>query len=243
MTNTEDDFDFGALVTWFIENGVFVIGAFVLFAKTSDLMTKFAPSEFMGYTDIASIYGFVVACMVEGAFVGMKLALGRPRNVLAWVSNVILIIAPFGVSALAQVFDSFITQDTLAQQTPEIQFFATWFIPSIPTLIVALFLGKAILESMPPQLMRGFKKTSTVEVSKPATNKPVRTITKRESIFKNWVNKMRPAPKMVTNNSDVELQELREQVASLKASQTQQDAQGATKHNKGGNNATPDPKA
>ena len=145
---TQDDFDFGALVTWFIENGVFVIGAFVLFAKTSDLMTKFAPSEFMGYTDIASLYGFVVACMVEGAFVGMKLALGRPRNVLAWVSNVILIIAPFGVSALAQVFDSFITQDTLAQQTPEIQFFATWFIPSIPTLIVALFLGKAILESM-----------------------------------------------------------------------------------------------
>jgi hypothetical protein len=51
---------------------------------------------------------------------------------------------------------------------------------------------------------------------------------KREPFFKKWFR--RPAPQMVVNNSDVELQELRAENERLKASQTQQDGQGATKH-------------
>ena len=71
--------------------------------------------------------------------------------------------------------------------------------------------------------------------------KPQKNYQKREPFFKNWFR--RPATQTIVNNSDVELQELRLENERLKASQLAQDGQGATKHDKGGDNATPDPKA
>jgi len=203
-----NDFDFGALVTWVVENGVFALGAILMFTKTVDLMSAFAPSNFMGYTDIGNIYGMAVGVMIEGAFIAMKFQLGRPRNVLEWIWNVILIIAPFSISALAQVFDSFILRDTLSTQPQEVQLFVTWFVPSIPTVIVSLFIGKAIFGSIPPQMLRGFKKSQVVEVEKPVTKMQAKKPTIKKSGFKNWVERMMPAPQMNTNAFEAKIAEL-----------------------------------
>ncbi len=56
--------------------------------------------------------------------------------------------------------------------------------------------------------------------------KPPKNYQRREPFFKKWFR--RPAPQMVVNNSDVKLQELRAENERLKASQAQQDGQGAT---------------
>lgn len=156
MSEKENDVDFGGCVGWVVENVVFMLGMFLMFAKTVDLMSAFAPSSFMGYTGVEYWYGFAVGCMVEGALIVMKFLVGRPKNVIEWVWNVILLVVPFAISALAQVFDSFMVRDVIGKQPESIQQFVAWFVPSIPTIIVLLFVGKAIFASIPPEIAGKF---------------------------------------------------------------------------------------
>src|SRR3990167_8238889 len=100
-----DDFDIGKILAWVIENLIFFVGSLLLFAKTSDLMTAFAPHTFMGYVGVEAIYGFTSALLVEGVFVLTKLLIGRSPNALAWLWNIVLISATFAISALAQTID------------------------------------------------------------------------------------------------------------------------------------------
>jgi len=145
-------FDFGGCAQWIVENGVFVLGMFLMFARTVDIATAFAPNEFMGYENVEQWYGLAVGIMVEGALLVMKFTIGRPQNLFEWLWNVVLIIFPFAISALAQVFDSQMIRDTMSTQPETTQQFIAVFIPSIPTVIIGLFIGKAILHSIPPEL-------------------------------------------------------------------------------------------
>jgi len=129
------------------------LGMLLMFGKTVDLMSAFAPRSILGYVGIESWYGFAVGVLVEGALFVMKLLLPRPKNVMDWLWNVVVILVPFGISALAQPFDSFLVRDTLSQQPEEIQIFFNWAVPSVPTVIMALFIGKAIFSSIPAELM------------------------------------------------------------------------------------------
>jgi hypothetical protein len=156
MTNIEpqpQQTDWSGCAKLVVENGVFALGMLLMFSKTVDLLEKFAPSNIFGYTGIEVYYGIAVGCLVEGALFIMKLTLPSAKNPVEWIWNVVVIILPFLISGLAQVFDSFITRDTLSQQPAEIQFFVSWFVPSIPTIIVFLLIGKSIFSSIPTDIM------------------------------------------------------------------------------------------
>jgi len=149
----QEQFDFGGCVGYIVENGVFLLGMLIMFSKTVDLMSAFAPASIMGYKGIESYYGLACGLLVEGALFVMKLLLPRSKNVFDWLWNAIVVIAPFIISALAQVFDSFLVRETLSSQPAEVQLFVTWFVPSIPTVIMALMIGKAIVSSIPKEIM------------------------------------------------------------------------------------------
>jgi hypothetical protein len=148
----EPQFDIRGCVSFVVENVVFFLGMVLMFTRTSDLMTAFAPATLFGYTGVETAYGFAVACLVEGALFVMKLTLSRAKNVVDWLWNVVVVIAPFLISALAQIIDSFQVKQTLTQQPPSIQLFVAYFVPSVPSLIVVLLIGKSIFSTMPAEL-------------------------------------------------------------------------------------------
>lgn len=156
--SSEQNFDFGACMGYAVENLVFLLGMALMFAKTVDLMSAFAPKQIFGYAGVEGWYGLAVGCLIEGALLVMKLLLPRAKNVIDWMWNVVVVVLPFLISALCQVFDSFQVRETLAQQPPEIQVFFNWFVPSVPTIIMALMIGKSIFTSMPDNMMpKGMK--------------------------------------------------------------------------------------
>jgi hypothetical protein len=151
--------DYGAGCTWLVENGAFALGMLLMFSKTVDLMTAFAPKTIFSYTGVGLFYGLACGFLIEGALLVMKLSLPRAKNPADWAWNVLVVIAPFLISAAAQIIDSFYVRDTLAQQPPEVQLFISYFVPSIPTLIMALFIGKSVFASIPEDLLPNGRST------------------------------------------------------------------------------------
>jgi len=149
--------DFGGCASVFIENATFGLGMLLMFSKTVDLMSAFAPRTIMGYTGLEVVYGFAVGLLVEGAMFVMKLLLPRSKNPIDWLWTVVVVLTPFIISGLAQVFDSFEVRGAMGSQPEHIQVAVAWFVPSIPTIIIALLLGKTIFSSIPPEMLpKGF---------------------------------------------------------------------------------------
>lgn len=144
-TNKRMDLNFGGV----IENGVFILGLILMYSKTVDLLSAFAPSKFLGYDGNEAIYGMCVGLMVEGVVIAVKLTLDRSKTASAWLWGVITMLVPFAISGLAQVFDSFIVRGVLEQQPEYIQFLANWGVPSVPTVIAGLLIIKRIIETRP----------------------------------------------------------------------------------------------
>jgi len=131
-----------------IETGIKFLGALLLFAKTTELMTAFAPKQILGYTGIEVFYGMACAIMVEGLFVTMSFQIKKSPNPQAWTWNLALIAIPFVISALAQPIDSFVMEKTITEQPAPIQFLVSWGVPMVPALIMGLVLVKNVLESV-----------------------------------------------------------------------------------------------
>jgi len=136
-----------------VSNGVFIVAALVLFAKTADLFTAFAPSHLFGYEGIASYYGIVVGLMVEGVFVASKFMIGNAKNPIAWLWNLALIIVTFSISAVAQSIDSMMVAETLSQQPVEVQLAVTWLVPMVPAAVVGMILLQAVVETIPSEFL------------------------------------------------------------------------------------------
>ncbi len=151
--NQTQAFDFGGCAAWAVENLTFGLGMLLMFSKTVDLMSAFAPQTILGYTGLETFYGIAVGVLVEGALFVMKLTLTRARNVLDWLWNVAVVVLPFAISGLAQVVDSFLVRNTLASQPNWVQVLVQWGVPSIPTTIIALLIGKSVFSSIPPEIM------------------------------------------------------------------------------------------
>lgn len=136
---------------------VFIMGTLLLFAKTSDLMTNFAPSEFMGYANVEGLYGFGVALMVEGLIVAMKIKmlLDRSKSMIEWAWDIILTFVPFAISAAAQTIDSFVIRETINTQPMEIRMLVDYGVPVIPALIVFMLLVRGFIESAPAGMFAG----------------------------------------------------------------------------------------
>lgn len=147
------EYNFASCLGSVVENLTFVLGMGLMFSKTVDLLTAFAPTSFMGYVGVEGYYGLACGLLVEGALVVMKFLLPYSKNPAQWLWNAALILTPFLISALAQPIDSMIVRQTIVDQPQEIQLFVTWFVPSIPTLIIGMFIGKSILDSMPEEFL------------------------------------------------------------------------------------------
>ena len=132
-----------------IDNGVFFIAAAVLFLKTSEVLALFAPSTILGYSNIGWLYGGICALLVEGVLIASKYTLPSDRTGYAWLYNVMLIVVTFSISAAAQITDGFMVKQTLADQPVAIQFIVNWGVPLVPSIVLALVLGKTIFATLP----------------------------------------------------------------------------------------------
>ena len=157
--NEEGQWDFsflGKVGGSVLENAAFMLGAFLLFSRTSDLMTAFAPKTFLGYEGIEAVYGMMAALMVEGLLFAVKFSIVKSKNSIAWVWNIVLLAVTFGISALAQSIDSFVVRETLTSQPAEIQWAISWGVPLIPAIVVGVLMVKSVFDSVPPGALAGF---------------------------------------------------------------------------------------
>lgn len=136
-----------------LKNGAFVVAALLLFSKTADLFTAFAPSNLFGYEGVEWYYGAVCGLVIEGVFVTAKFLIDKSKTPLIWVYNAVLMGVTFAISALAQSVDSMLVRDTLSQQPAEVQLAVTWLVPMVPALIVGLLLFEAVIASFPADLL------------------------------------------------------------------------------------------
>jgi hypothetical protein len=134
-------------------NGLILVGAFVMYAKTADLLSQFAPSEFFGYSNIAGGYGMVSALLVEGLFVVVKFSLSKKDNALEWGYKLLVMAVTLAISAAAQVIDGAMVRDTFSTQPALVQGLIGWLVPSVPTIVVLLAAGRAVFENMPDAVL------------------------------------------------------------------------------------------
>lgn len=146
---------------WVLEWAVFILGAVLMFAKTAELLSAFAPRSWLGYVGIESLYGMVSAIMVEGLVVAIKFSndpvlSGKPKNIATWLTNIVIMIVPFAISLLAQPLDAFVIQGTLVNQPVEVQILVFWGVPMVPGLIMGLIMFKSVMENLPDEITSRF---------------------------------------------------------------------------------------
>lgn len=140
----------------------FMWGALMMFPRTVDLLSAFAPNDFMGYTNMAGWWAMGSALMIEGVMVIMKMKtwVSPARNLVEWLWDIVLSITPFILSAFAQVFDGMIVRNTLTDQPAEIQFLVTYLVPALPSVMIGLLIFYALIESAPTGLFGGMSSGS-----------------------------------------------------------------------------------
>lgn len=115
-----------------------MVAAAMLYFKTAQVMTVFAPSVVFGYTGLEVLFGNVSALLVEGIVLALHFIPSMKKNDAAQAFKWFL----FAISAFCQVVDGFVVQNTLSQQPESIQFVVSWGVPLIPTII---FLGLLVI--------------------------------------------------------------------------------------------------
>lgn len=133
-----------------------VIGAGLLFAKTADVMSYFAPgilNSIIGQ-DVSLLYGIVTAAMVEGMILALhfnhRAALHGPA---IWVKWLLIII-----SGVCQFYDGAITTQTLSMQSDTLKTIFQFGVPLIPLLIVVMiiWIGQLPDSKQPKGEWKGF---------------------------------------------------------------------------------------
>lgn len=116
-----------------------VIAAAILFFRTADVLSVFAPTilnDILGM-DVAFIYGVVCALLVEGLALALhfnrRAQFSGTAQAVKWTLLVI--------SGVCQVFDGFVVTDTLSRQTDTMRFIFSWGVPLIPLLIMVMVFG------------------------------------------------------------------------------------------------------
>ena len=161
------EFDFGQLIQTLTFEVTFWLAALLLFFKTADLASEFAPTQIMGFVGVEHIYGFAVALTVEGALVASKYGIKSSVNGLSFAWSFLLILITFGLSAAAQVFDGLVSRELLLQQPVEVQLVANYGVPLIPALVLLLLLVKNVFDALPEDTARNlFSRRKAIKVEK-----------------------------------------------------------------------------
>jgi hypothetical protein len=114
----------------------FVMGMLAAFPKTADLLSIFSPqilNDIFGM-DMRLPYGMFCAAMVEGTV--LFLHFDRRAHRVASAQTVKWILT--GISGLCQVFDGYVTTDTISQMSGTLKLVLTFGIPALPLFISIL---------------------------------------------------------------------------------------------------------
>lgn len=119
-------------------NWAIVVATILLFFKTADVFSYFAPQMLndIFQMDVSYLYGIVTALLVEGLILALHFnsrAHNHPPAV--WVKWIAL-----SISGLCQIFDGFITQGTISQMSGTLKAVLVYGVPLIPLLMVVMLL-------------------------------------------------------------------------------------------------------
>jgi hypothetical protein len=115
---------------------VFILGAIAAYPKTADLLSLFSPqilNDIFGM-DMSLPYGGFCALLVEGVI--LFLHFDRRAYYVPMAQAVKWIM--FGISFLCNVFDGFVTTNSVQQMSPFLKFILAYGVPTLPLIIAAL---------------------------------------------------------------------------------------------------------
>ena len=113
-----------------------IIIAAILFFKTADVMSYFAPENlnYMVGMDISWLYGAVNALIVEGVALALhfnrRAALSGTAQIVKW--------ALIAMSGSAQIFDGFLTTGAQSSMSEPLKFGLQFGVPLIPLIVLVL---------------------------------------------------------------------------------------------------------
>lgn len=115
---------------------IFVCGMLAAFPKTADLLSYWSPgwlNDLVGF-DVSLWYGAFCAAMVEGTI--LFLHFDRRAHNLPTAQAIKWIM--FGVSFACQIFDGYVSTDTVANMSDNLKVVLTYGIPALPLIITVL---------------------------------------------------------------------------------------------------------
>jgi hypothetical protein len=118
---------------------IIIIAALVLFPKTADLLSYFAPSN-MAYIlgmDVSWLYGMVSASLVEGALLALhfnpRARIHTPAKIVMWLL--------VGMSGAAQILDGFIATGNEANMSEPLKFALQFGVPLVPLIVLIMIVA------------------------------------------------------------------------------------------------------
>lgn len=115
---------------------VVLVGAFLLFLKTADVLSYFAPQNLSALVgmEMSLLYGIVSALMVEGAALALhfnnRARLSSTAHLVKWTLIVI--------SGLCQLFDGYIATGNESQMSDTMKFGLQFGVPLVPLIVIVL---------------------------------------------------------------------------------------------------------
>lgn len=128
---------------------IFMFGSFMMFAKTANLLGKFAPDDWFGLSP--ADYGFAAALLIEGFLVWrkVKMWLLPPNNFVEWATDIVTTFIPFGLSLVAQVIDGYVTTGLIDSMTQDEKRLITTVVALLIGIPLFLDIGRTTIENAP----------------------------------------------------------------------------------------------
>jgi hypothetical protein len=136
---------------------IFAFGSFIMFAKTADLLGKFAPEDWFGFSK--SDYGLAAALLIEGFLVWRKFKMWilPPKNFVEWGMDLITTFIPFGLSIAAQVIDGYVTTGLINSMSEEQKTTITTVVAALVGIPLLLDIAKTSVDNAPPGIFDDIK--------------------------------------------------------------------------------------
>jgi hypothetical protein len=136
---------------------IFAFGSFIMFAKTADLLGKFAPSDWFGFAP--SDYGLAAALLIEGFLVWrkVKMWLIPPKNFVEWATDLVTTFIPFALSIAAQVIDGYVTTGLINSMTEQQKTTITTIVAALVGIPLLLDIAKTAVDNAPPGIFDDIK--------------------------------------------------------------------------------------
>jgi hypothetical protein len=136
---------------------IFAFGSFIMFGKTADLLGKFAPDDWFGFS--SSDYGLAAALLIEGFLIWrkVKMWLLPPKNFVEWGMDLITTFIPFALSIAAQVIDGYVTTGLINSMSDEQKTTITTVVAALVGIPLFLDIAKTAVDNAPPGIFDDIK--------------------------------------------------------------------------------------